>query len=236
MGRWEKMKRLSRRSMMVSSAVLAVAAAFVFSFALFAANVMGAAPASGQKADGILVLTGGDRRLAAGMQLLERGQAKRLLVSGVNPDTSREMLRRAHKLRQIRLFSCCTDLGYAASDTVGNASEARAWVERRGYKSLIVVTANYHMPRSLAELGHAMPDVQLIAHPVDPRLAGASAWWTDAQMVRAMGREYLKYIRCTARMGVAHLVERLGGRATFAEQNGVRGSEGGPPARDTGPI
>jgi uncharacterized SAM-binding protein YcdF (DUF218 family) len=230
------MKRQSRRSIVVSSAALAVAAAFVFSFTFFVATVMEAAPAKGQKADGILVLTGGDRRLAAGMHLLESGQAKRLLVSGVNPDTSREMLRRAHNLRQVRLFACCTDLGYAASDTVGNASEARDWVQRQGYKSLIVVTANYHMPRSLAELGHAMPDVRLIAHPVDPRVDATGAWWTDGQMVRAMGREYLKYLRCTARVRGAHLVERIGGRATLAEKDTGRGRDGMTPAGGIGPI
>ncbi len=221
---------------MVSSAALAVVAAFLFSFVGFATAVMEPAPRQAQKADGILVLTGGDRRLAEGMQLLESGQAKRLLVSGVNPETSREMLRRAHNLRQIRLYSCCTDLGYAASDTVGNASEARAWVERLGYRSLIVVTANYHMPRSLAELGHAMPEIHLIAHPVDPRVDVASAWWSDGQMVRTMGREYLKYLRCTVRMGVAQVAARLGGVATVAGQDRGRTRDGQTLPGGIGPI
>ena len=208
------MQRLSGRSIVISGAALVVAVAL--SLASFVAGVTTPAPAAAEKADGILVLTGGGRRLAAGMKLLESGQAKRLLVSGVNPETSREMLRRTHNLRQQRLFSCCTDLGYEASDTVGNASEARDWVERQGFHSLIVVTANYHMPRSIAELSYAMPGVRLIAYPVDPRAQGASVWWADGQMIRAMGREYLKYVRCTARMSVEHVYTWVAGRSTVA--------------------
>ena len=229
------MRRLTKRSKVLSSVAVA-AAAVVWSFASFVSHVGREVPASLQKADGIIVLTGGDRRLAAGMRLLENGAAKRLLVSGVNRETSREMLRRVHNVRPSRLFSCCTDLGYEASDTAGNASEARDWVERQGFKSLIVVTANYHMPRSLAELAHVMPDVRLVAHPVDPRGAASGPWWSDSQMVRAMGREYVKYVRCTARMRLTQAVEFLSGREKHAGANGSHAPVPPVAPAGTGPI
>ena len=202
--------RMSRWVRIATVTALLGGVAFAASFLTFIHHVEHLAPpaslsARHMQADGIVVLTGGDRRLTEGMRLLEQGSAKRLLVSGVHPDTSREMLRRAHNLHPRRLLSCCTDLGYEAGDTVGNASEARDWVRRNGYASLVVVTANYHMPRSLAELGHAMPGVRLIAHPVDPRPAGSSPWWSDASLLRVLGREYIKYARCTARMQIGHL-------------------------------
>jgi uncharacterized SAM-binding protein YcdF (DUF218 family) len=171
------------------------------------------AVSAGTKADGIVVLTGGDHRVAQGLHLLEQGRAQRLLVSGVHPETSREMLRRAQHLRHGTMFSCCTDLGYQAGDTAGNAEETRDWVRRNAFKSLIVVTANYHMPRGLAELARAMPGIELIAHPVDPRSGSAVPWWSDVSLLRAMGREYVKFVRCHARMQWSHLKELAGGAA-----------------------
>ena len=56
-----------------------------------------------------------------------------------------------------------------------------------------------------------MPDVRLIPYPIDPRPAGASPWWSDGQMIRAVGREYVKYLRCTARMQVAQILHRISG-------------------------
>ena len=170
--------------------------------------IQGRMAADLRHADGIVVLTGGERRLAAGLALLEAGVGRRLLVSGVNRETSREMIRRTHKPGRVDLFACCTDLGYEAGDTAGNASEARTWTQRQQFHSLIVVTANYHMPRSLTELGHAMPGVRLIPHPVDPRPAGGRPWWANAGMIHVVGREYIKYMRCASRMHVEHLRER----------------------------
>lgn len=217
--------RMPKRWMLGACAAV-VATAVAWSLASFVASATVSAPVSVQKADGIIVLTGGDRRLAAGLRLLEHGAGKRMLVSGVNRDTSREMLRRAQNVGPNRLFSCCTDLGYEASDTAGNASEARDWVASQGYASVIVVTANYHMPRSLAELSNAMPDVRLIPYPVDPRGVDTSRWWTDGPMIRAMGREYLKYMRCTLRMGLEQAVEFVTGGERHAQ--GVGGGDRPP--------
>jgi uncharacterized SAM-binding protein YcdF (DUF218 family) len=117
------------------------------------------------RADGIVALTGEDARLGPAVALLERGVGARLLISGVFPETTRDDLKElTHGGAR---FDCCADLGFAARDTRGNAREAADWARKHKFKSLIVVTASYHMPRSLAEFAAAMPDVRLIAYPVE---------------------------------------------------------------------
>ncbi|MBY0421162.1 MAG: YdcF family protein, partial [Parvularculaceae bacterium] len=108
------------------------------------------------KADGIVVYTGGGARIAAGMELMERGAAERLLISGVNPGTSRaaliEMMPSARPL-----FECCVDLGREAQTTEGNAAEVRDWALKNGFETLILVTSEYHMPRALVETRARLP-------------------------------------------------------------------------------
>jgi uncharacterized SAM-binding protein YcdF (DUF218 family) len=117
------------------------------------------------KADGIVALTGEDARLTPAVALLEEGAASRLLISGVFPETTKSDLKElTHGGAR---FDCCADLGFVARDTRGNAHEAADWARAHKFHSLIVVTGSYHMPRSLLEFGAAMPDVKLIAFPVD---------------------------------------------------------------------
>jgi uncharacterized SAM-binding protein YcdF (DUF218 family) len=124
--------------------------------------------------------------------LLEKGAAPRLLISGVNPGTTKEQLKTlAHGGRK---FDCCADLGFRAENTHGNADEATRWVRRHGYRSIIVVTANYHMRRSLNEFSADMPGVDLIAYPVSPEGIDLARWWDDAHAVRLLHAEYAKYL------------------------------------------
>ena len=148
-------------------------AAFVFGFILFAAHVMRDETALPARADGIVVLTGGDHRIDEAARLLTEGRANRLLISGVNRSNSKDDIRRIVRV-QNKLFDCCVDLGYAARDTIGNASETRRWAETWHYSRLIVVTASYHMPRSLMELSRAFPEAELIPYPVLPKNTAAT--------------------------------------------------------------
>ncbi|MGF1606001.1 MAG: YdcF family protein [Rhodothalassiaceae bacterium] len=133
-------------------------------FLWFWAAVRGSAEEPGA-GDGIVVLTGGAGRLAAGGRLLQDHAARRLLVTGVNPSVGPETLRDLLGVPQ-RLFACCVDLGLTAADTKGNARETADWAELHDLKSLVVVTSDYHMPRSLMLLRRALPGVTLHAHPV----------------------------------------------------------------------
>src|SRR5437588_7146398 len=117
------------------------------------------------KADGIVVLTGGSSRVSDAMELLAGGYGKRLLISGVNPTNAASDISRSLPDNQA-LLRCCVDLDRSAVNTRSNAAEARRWAQERGFKSLIVVTSNYHMPRAILELSHAMPDIALIPFAV----------------------------------------------------------------------
>ena len=153
-------------------------------------------------AQGVVALTGGADRIADAVELLAQGAADRLLITGVNPNTSSgEIARLAPEART--LLDCCIELGYGAENTVGNAAETSRWVRDHKIRSLIVVTSNYHMPRALAEIGHAVPDVDLLAYPVVTERARLGDWWGDGQRVRLMVSEYLKYVIVLARLHVA---------------------------------
>lgn len=150
------------------------------------------ARASGQHADGIVALTGGDARLDAAVALLERGAGRRLLISGVHPTTTKAELRiLSHGGRR---FDCCADLGRTAANTQGNAEETAVWVHDHRYKSLIVVTASYHMPRSLAEFQAAMPNERLVPYPVVPATVDLNGWWHSPRTLHLLHNEYLKYL------------------------------------------
>ena len=177
------------------------AALFVFGFVLFAASVMRLPPPVTQNADGIIVLTGGDFRISEGARLLQERRADRMLISGVNAKASRDDLIKLSGLAT-PAFDCCVELGYAAQDTVGNAEEARMWVQARGLTRLIIVTSSYHMPRSLAELAIALPEAQLIPHAVVPLKFRDRAWWLHAGAARILLSEYVKFLPVAARLGV----------------------------------
>lgn len=152
-------------------------------------------------ADGMVVLTGGADRVADAIELLHDGQADRLLITGVNPMTTPETLsRRLPKIRA--LVECCVTFGYQALDTAGNARETAEWVETHHIQSLIVVTSNYHMPRALAEIGHAVRGVELIAYPVVAENAKAPGWRPKLRRTRMIVTEFFKYLVVATRLAV----------------------------------
>ena len=144
--------------------------------------------------DGIVALTGvSTDRIREAMKLLEEGKARRMLVSGVNHQATRDDIRGVAKATR-RIYDCCVDLGFQATDTLGNAKEIAAWVKARNYSSLIVVTSDYHMPRSLMELRAALPHVVLTPYAVRTTELDAKHWWLTAESARRMIKEYNKYL------------------------------------------
>jgi uncharacterized SAM-binding protein YcdF (DUF218 family) len=164
-------------------------------------------------ANGIVALTGGEERIVAAMSLLSAHKAERLLISGVHPDvTLLDLKKRIADPGD--LFACCVDLDRAARNTAGNAIETARWVRKMGYRSIILVTAQYHMPRSLIELKRELPDVTLIPYPVFPDKVHARDWWRDPGTARFLAAEYMKYLVAELRIGLA---ERLMGQSTPAQ-------------------
>jgi len=182
---------------------------FALGFALFSTHVARlAAPQAQKAADAIIVLTGGQSRIDAAVELLRTGKGKRLLISGVNPIARSEDLRLATGAKK-SLFACCVDIDHAALDTIGNAAESAKWMDANAFASAIVVTNNYHMPRSLLEMRRAGGSLELIPYPVVNTRIDRGEWLLNADALRVLFTEYTKYLAAIARgmldepMGVA---------------------------------
>lgn len=177
---------------------------FAAGFWSFARSVRSAAPEPPQ-AEAIVALTGGSlERLTTGVRLLKQDRGERLLISGVNRDVADHEL---YELLDIdpALGECCVDLGRGAEDTLGNASEAAEWARRHGYARIILVTDDYHMPRSQTELAIAMPEVEIIPYPVRTRYTDPALWKSDITVASRIGGEYVKYLMIRGREAVIRL-------------------------------
>lgn len=175
-------------------------------FLAFANGVREArAPDPAPDAEAIVALTGGSLgRLRTGVRLLERGHGRRLLISGVNPNVKDAELFEALGA-PADLAQCCIDLGRAAEDTLGNASETAAWAHRNGFRKLILVTDDYHMPRSLAELRLALPEAEIVPYPVETTWVQEGLWRSDLDAAAQIGGEYVKYLTIRAREALLEL-------------------------------
>ena len=172
----------------VVAAIAALAGFFLFANALPRAEIR-----LSDSADGIVVLTGGASRIGDAVELLAAGRGKRLLISGVHPATTPGELVRVNPDYE-RLLECCVDLGHEATNTIGNAVETGNWVREKGFRSLVVVTSGWHMPRALIEIENELPGVALIAYPVVSERMRDEPWWYDAPTIRLLAVEYVKYV------------------------------------------
>jgi uncharacterized SAM-binding protein YcdF (DUF218 family) len=171
-------------------------------FVGFLSQLRGAEARPARTADGIVVLTGGSSRVSDALELLAGGYGKRLLISGVHPTNDVSDISRSLPDNQ-SLLNCCVDLDRSAVNTRSNAAETRRWVHERGFKSLIVVTSNYHMPRAIAEMSHAMPDIALIPFAVVGDKWRDEPWWTSGTTFRLLLSEYVKYVAVEVRVRLA---------------------------------
>jgi uncharacterized SAM-binding protein YcdF (DUF218 family) len=180
--------------------LLSCAAAIVLGlgYIRFGAGLVGREPAAVPRTDAIVVVTGGSQRVGDAIGLLGAERGSRLLISGVNEKTGREELAKLNPSAR-DLLACCVDLDYRARNTIGNAIEARRWLRKHGFRSLLVVTSNYHMPRTLAEFAHAMPDVRLVPHPVVTDQIDTGGWWNRWSTIKVLLPEYAKYLAARLR-------------------------------------
>jgi len=177
-----------------------IAAALLFGLALWTAGLVrfaGQIPSGVDdplsRTDAIVVLTGGSERLATGVRLLAEGRAGKLFVSGVHRGVDVSQLLRVAR-RAPQEVDCCIVLGHDADDTVGNARETALWIAAEGYRSLRLVTANYHMRRSLLEFRRALPQVTIVAHPVTPPHVKRQDWWRFPGTASLLIGEYNKFL------------------------------------------
>ena len=191
--------RLRLLQLMFAAPIAALIGAFG-GFLWFALQVADRESSLDRMADGIVALTGGASRINDAVELLAAGRGQRLLITGVAPTVNTAELARLVPERQ-HWFGCCVDLDYAAVNTIGNAVETRRWALDRGFRSLVVVTSSYHMPRAMLEIGHRLPGVTLIPFPVVTEQRRAEPWWSHAASAKILVSEYLKYIVAMARIG-----------------------------------
>jgi len=181
------------------AAAATVVAVIVAGFAGFLFNLRSTEVRPERKADGIVVLTGGSSRVSDAMELLSAGYGKRLLISGVHPTIAAADISRSVQEGQ-GLFHCCVDLDHSAVNTRSNALETRRWARERGFKSLIVVTSNYHMPRAIVEMSYAMPDIALVPFAVVGDKWREEPWWSSGATFRLVLSEYVKYVAAALRV------------------------------------
>jgi uncharacterized SAM-binding protein YcdF (DUF218 family) len=190
---------------LVVRAVFVVLALYVAGFVWFLSQIKPDEERPTVRADGIVVLTGGSSRVSDAIELLANGYGRRLLISGVHwtngtADISRTLPDSSP------LLTCCIDLDRSAVNTRSNASETRRWARDRGLRSLIIVTSNYHMPRALVELSHAMPDVTLVPYSVVGDMWRNEPWWSSGAAARLLWSEYMKYLAANVRVHVDRFV------------------------------
>ena len=160
------------------------------------------------RTNAIVVLTGGSRRLGEGLELLSQGLAEKLFVSGVYRGVDvRELLQIGR--RNPRELETRTVIGNA-TNTAENALETMVWMRARKYRSLRLVTAAYHMPRSLLEFRHAMPAVTLVPHPVFPENVKQDRWWAWPGTGSLIASEYNKFLFAWSRYWAGQIFDKTG--------------------------
>lgn len=177
--------------------LIAIMAVWLFGFSVFCNEVFDylveGRPAISPSAEhsGIAVLTGGRNRIAKAVTLLNKNYGERLLISGVTPGVTLEMILdredvHLHSSRPI-------DLGYDAQDTVGNAKEVSEWVKLYGYTRLWTVTSFYHIPRSRLELKRYLPETEIIFAAADTPVV-LPQWWKSFKSFCFLAAEYSKFL------------------------------------------
>ena len=166
---------------MIRRAIASLVLIYVLGYALF--TVMLPRPAGAQGTDAIVVLTGGAKRFERGLGLLQQGKARRMLVSGVARTVRPNELAAKYQADE-RIFTCCIDLGRESVDTRSNAEEVSRWLAKHHFRSIRLITTDWHMPRARFELSRRLPrEVQVLGDAIESNPA-----------FRQLFTEYNKYL------------------------------------------
>ena len=194
----KKNKNRNRNILLVSSSILVVIGVIFIGLLEFVRQIPMSSLANSENTDAIVVLTGGSIRLEEGLNLLSRKRAKKLFVSGVHRGVDVKRLLSLSQ-RAPEDLMCCIAIGHNAISTEGNAAETKLWMDQEGYQSLRLVTANYHMPRSIREFRHFMPKIRVFPHAVFPEQFKRDQWWKWPGTASLILTEYAKYIMALVR-------------------------------------
>ena len=160
----------------------------------FTAKIPTTEETSRNQTDAIVVLTGGAGRLEEGFKLLDTEKlAGRLFISGAARGVDVKALLKVAKRKPTNL-KCCIAIGYDADNTIGNAYETSRWMRANHFRSLRLVTSNYHMIRSLEVFERVLPEISIVSHPVLPKVFNIESWWLNFDAVQIVFSEYNKYL------------------------------------------
>jgi uncharacterized SAM-binding protein YcdF (DUF218 family) len=202
-----------RRGLFLRLLLVGLIAVFFIGFATFTAKVTRMSQAETiASADAIVVLTGGTDRLKPAIALLENGSGKKLLISGVNPETTKKDIVRAYNIAP-EMAACCLDIDQIAANTIGNATQSAKWLRLNGFNSVILVTSNYHMPRAEKELHRLAGGVKITPFPLVNSDLRNWKWLEQPDAFRLILTEYLKYILASAR----HFISPAPGKTELAK-------------------
>ena len=202
------LRRITRVIFTWTGALLLVGLAYSGGLLWYATDIPTQVADTTTVTDAIVVLTGGSERLDTGLGLLRQKMGRKLFVSGVYRGVDVAELLRLSRQKPEEV-ECCIVLGHAADNTVGNAAETALWMRSEGFHSLRLVTSNYHMRRSLAELRYAMPNMTIIPHPVFPDKVKQGEWWRWPGTAHLIASEYTKFLAARLRHWVATLEDPL---------------------------
>ncbi|MCI5049797.1 MAG: YdcF family protein [Rickettsiales bacterium] len=148
--------------------------------------------------DAIVVLTGGSLRIQYGFELLEKGKAQQLFITGVGEEIGLDALMETHqasdRLRNDESRHKRIMLDHEANSTRSNAEQTAKWISDHGIRSIRMVTANYHLPRSMMEFRRAMPNLIVVPDPVFPENFQLDHWWQDSVSRELVLSEFMKYL------------------------------------------
>ncbi|WP_247886817.1 YdcF family protein [Azospirillum sp. SYSU D00513] len=205
--------RVARALSRLLATALALALLWAGGFVWFAETIpqdepapAGEAAGAQRRTDAIVVLTGGSGRLRTGLRLLAEGQGRKLFVSGVYDGVEVQELLRLSRQSPDEV-ECCITLGYSADNTIGNAHETAGWMKEQGFTSMRLVTANYHMRRSLLEFRMAAPEIEVVPHPVASPNVHLADWWRWPGTANLLMNEYNKYIVAVFRSWIERLLD-----------------------------
>lgn len=174
-------------------ATLCIVIAWLHGLFWFAGQISDHNLYSNTKADAIVVLTGGSKRVEEGLNLLKTKQSNRLFISGVHDQVGLTDLLKINGVETTDI-PCCIELGYEAHNTKQNAEEVYRWTKRNKFKSIRLVTSNYHMPRAKLYFDYHAPELTIIPHAVFPDTYPESDWWDWPRNNLLILMEYNKFL------------------------------------------
>jgi hypothetical protein len=156
----------------------------------------------------IVILTGGTNRIKEGFEIINKFDEKskkniKILVSGTGKGfTKLSLQKKLNSNLYLKLIECCVELDGVSKDTYSNANETSKWVNKNNIKEILLITSNYHMPRSILEFNNIMPNLKILPYPIKPEQHQINEWLKSFETFSLVFIEYCKYIVANIRVKI----------------------------------